>query len=386
MRLFNNIKDTIKDTTEGIIKKENRLLFLQSLLVFCIAMKFIEKDLIGHTIGLIVYLGIYLVLSTKIWKNGWLLKKYIVITISAITALSFVDFDNTKDMILENINIDIISFFEWLLAIVIFCREIYIWPCSDFNKKDEKRLFFKQEKDVERIKGYLAGNCNILGIEASWGNGKTFLLQKLKNDFNDRDYEFLEVDVIAYNIDSLPQVLVKEIEGILYKNGVMSRYSNRVKDFFSKETKISFLGNLIFGKTETYSNVFSGFKEELEKTGKVIIIIYEDLDRICDKDLIKKIFYISEKLSDNMNNKVKIIYQYHFEELKKIGFDRYFLDKYIPHTVRLSHVTMLEIIVDFLERKSISNISAEDFDFINGHSIAFMAEYGNLKVEGLGEV
>ena len=57
---------------------------------------------------------------------------------------------------------------------------------------EKYELFRERSKDLIRIKNYLF-NFNIIGINAPWGAGKTYLIQKLQN----------EIDTLESDIDSL---------------------------------------------------------------------------------------------------------------------------------------------------------------------------------------
>ena len=120
----------------------------------------------------------------------------------------------------------------------------------------------------------------------------------------------------------------------------MSKYSSRLKDFFEKEKRLNVFYKLFGGKQYSYAETFRVFQEELKGIDKTIFIIYEDLDRIIDKRLIKKIFYISEKLSCE---KIKIIYQYSVTRLEEMKIDKAYVDKYIPFTMPLSDLSLKEV-------------------------------------------
>lgn len=291
--------DIKKDLLERFFSvKEGLIFFSVSSILLYPLMKGINTDAIPeiHLAHAIWYAGILfaiwflflLHIGLHISKNMWLVKKYIIASIAssvAFMAYFFSDMYKPPVQNTEYIGILALNFIFFLLAIYMYQKYI---P----EKVKEVHLFQEQQADIDRIIAYLKGNCNILGIEAVFGNGKTFLLQELKRKLENgkKSYEFLEIDVIACNLDSLADVLVKEIDTILYKNQIISKFSNRLRKFFSQKQEVSFLGELIFGKQETYSNIFKGFKDELERTGKTIVLLYEDLDRIRDENLIRKIF------------------------------------------------------------------------------------------------
>ena len=73
-------------------------------------------------------------------------------------------------------------------------------------------------------------------------------------------------------------------------------------------------------------------------------MIFEDIDRIENKDTIKKIFAISEKLA---TKELHIVYQFDAGELKNKGFTYKYLEKYIPYTVNLTDIDYEKLVTIF---------------------------------------
>jgi hypothetical protein len=63
----------------------------------------------------------------------------------------------------------------FLFGIFIYLLQLNLEP----KKAEQENLFHKRGKDLKRILDYVE-NFNIIGIEGVWGNGKTFLVQNLK--------------------------------------------------------------------------------------------------------------------------------------------------------------------------------------------------------------
>jgi len=319
------------------LKKELKnviMLFLQSMMVFAVLFW-----------GLKVPLSIYAILSMGCCilvliqfcpcKNRVFYNKIFAVLYGGNVAFLFV---NPSDACL-------------LLILQMIQFVLHCTTCWQFvvNKSDlNPQLYGKRQSDLNIIKEKIKNkDIPIIGIEAAWGDGKSFFIEKLKESFQQKsEYEVITIDVLACNLDVLPQIIVDEMERVLYENGIVSRYSKRLKNFFDKEKKIKFFGELLSESNESYAQAFSSLKEELKRIGKTILIVYEDLDRIVDKNVIIKIFYISEKLAFN-NECVKILYQYDPVKLKEYlgdaGEPKY-LDKYIPYTIKLSKVDFYEVI------------------------------------------
>ncbi|NFM84703.1 hypothetical protein FDC20_20720 [Clostridium botulinum] len=190
------------------------------------------------------------------------------------------------------------------------------------------------------------------------------------------DYEIVEIDVLSCNLNELQLILIKEIEKIMYKNRIISKYSNKLKKFLADEKFMQKLWNLIFPENYSYSETIKGFKDELGKIDKKILIIYEDMDRISDKEIIKSIFGLSEKLS---SNNIKIIYQYDEYKLNAIGFDSDYLEKYIPYKMNLTRMNFFEIIKFVLDQNNIDSnvLQMRDFEFMQEYNLKY--RYNSLQ-------
>ncbi|AWK51611.1 hypothetical protein DIC82_11500 [Clostridium beijerinckii] len=272
--------------------------------------------------------------------------------------------------------------FTWIGIAVISAFILIISSCSfflnsyNYSKLNNNKLIFKREKDLERLLYYL-DMFNIIGINAIWGGGKSFLVNELKEKIKD-EYEIIEIDILSCNLDELQIILIKEIEKIMYKHGIISKYSNNLKKFFIDQNNIQQVWNLIFAENYSYSETIKGFKEELRRINKKIVIIYEDIDRISDEKVIKRIFGLSEKLT---TNNIKIIYQYDEAKLKELKFASGYLEKYIPYKMNLTEMNFFEIVKFVLKENGIDKdiLEMKDFDFMRNH--AQMYRYNILKDE-----
>ncbi|APQ95845.1 P-loop NTPase fold protein [Clostridium botulinum] len=263
-----------------------------------------------------------------------------------------------------------------ILSLFLLILSIYslLLSSSKNNNLNNEKLLSKREKDLERLLYYL-DMFDIIGINAEWGTGKTFLINELKKKIKD-DYEIVEIDVLSCNLNELQLILIKEIEKIMYKNRIISKYSNKLKKFLADEKFMQKLWNLIFPENYSYSETIKGFKDELGKIDKKILIIYEDIDRISDKEIIKSIFGLSEKLS---SNNIKIIYQYDEYKLNAIGFDSDYLEKYIPYKMNLTRMNFFEIIKFVLDQNNIDSnvLQMRDFEFMQEYNLKY--RYNSLQ-------
>ena len=55
--------------------------------------------------------------------------------------------------------------------------------------------------------------------------------------------------------------------------------------------------NVLQEEGEGVSSTFIGFEKDVRRLDKDILIVFEDIDRIKDPDIVRKIFAIAEKLA-----------------------------------------------------------------------------------------
>lgn len=348
---IDNIIFSFEINIEFLIRKDDIVLFLKAFLLSGIAfsgLKSFTRISPGFYTGAIVLVWLILLLDLnfEIRKNKSRIQEFLVSSFANIFAFLLWKSYANKEYISVCILILILYFFAVYVYSIMNSvskeegsEELFSYRKADLKKALDRLGIKNDEKNGNEKRGK-EDSGNIIGIESPWGNGKTFFVQKLKAELGKENYAFVEIDVLAYNLDELPKVLVKELDKVLYENHIMSKFSSRLKDFFEKEKRLDVLYKLFGGKQYSYTETFHGFKSELKRINKTIVIIYEDIDRIIDRRLIKKIFYISEKLSCE---KIKIIYQYSFKRLEEMKFDTIYVDKYIPYTITLSDVVLEDI-------------------------------------------
>lgn len=239
-------------------------------------------------------------------------------------------------------------------------------------KNDNKnyKLFRERKEDLKRIKEYL-NKFNIIGINGEWGSGKTYLLECLQNEKDMKDkYEFVNIYLLTCNLDNLSQILINELEKVLVKYGICSRYSNSLRKILATNNFIDSLFSSMILDTNSFTASINGFKNEIRKLDKTLVIVFEDLDRIDDANVIKKILSVSENL---VGENIKIVYQYDQSNLERINecFNRNYLDKYIPYTINLTQISFFDIIdkvlKEFQDENEYEYIKKNDFNFLRIH-------------------
>lgn len=223
-----------------------------------------------------------------------------------------------------------------IICIIIFIEYIF---CSNTCKISEpsKELFKEREKDLKHLTELMnQTDVNILGVESPWGTGKTLLVNHFIYNQQAR-YSFIRIDTIPLNLDDVIEYLILQISSELKKQFVFNK-KNRSFTYYINNFQYGVLITNLLGCETTYTSEIEEFKRSVKKLRKPLILIFEDLDRIDDKDVLRKIFYISERLVADLDGKLKVIYQYSTGELIKKGFDSSYLEKYIPTMIKLTHI------------------------------------------------
>lgn len=260
-----------------------------------------------------------------------------------------------------------IEFYAIILWITLFCIRVCLSIGSCLSKRNLRKktipfkaeLFPKRYRDLQRLKNFLE-TINIIGLDAKWGMGKTFLLSQLQNEEDiAQKYYIIEISVLTCKVDQLIPVLFHELDKVLKKDGILSLQSESVNALFDSQKDFRSIINFFLDKNEGAAESLKKFKIQLGNMRKDLIIIYEDLDRIDDDKIIKQILAINERLS---NSHIKIIYQYDYSRMADLGIDINYLEKYIPYSMKLTELDFLEIVVMVLCELKVDTriLSADD--------------------------
>ena len=149
-------------------------------------------------------------------------------------------------------------------------------------------------------------------------------------------------------------------KGLLENNRIFTWSSKRIKGLF-QQSFFHDLGELFFG-FGSYAEAIKKLKTEVMKLERPIIITFEDIDRVSDKDIIHKIFALADVINDE---KMKIIFQYEEKRLLQILEEKKdYIEKYIQHTISLTTIPFETMIKKFLSKQKYSSLTKEDFYFL----------------------
>lgn len=243
-------------------------------------------------------------------------------------------------------------------GIVLWLKKRKDTQIQDEQEQQDAELFRERIFDIQRLEEYLQ-SFSIVGINGPWGSGKSFLVDHLDKN----SWIAVKIDLLACNLDEIQTVLLNELDRTLKSEGIFSAYSPKLKKILKKDGLISDIGQIFLRDDTTYSEALTGFADDLKKLPKPLMIIFEDLDRIDRPDVIRKILGISEKLA---KENIKVIYQYDEKNLlEKDGFDRKYLEKYIPAVVNLTEISFSDLLDHvFGETEKTEVLKREDFKFL----------------------
>jgi hypothetical protein len=184
-------------------------------------------------------------------------------------------------------------------------------------------------------------------------------------------------------LDELQGILIEEMEKVLFREKVFSHYSGKLKRILEKGGFFHKIPNVVFSDTVSYSYALEGFKGELALVEKPIVIIYEDIDRISDIAIIKKIFSISEQI---VCDKIKVIFQYDQRNLDALGLERVFTEKYIPYIINVTQIAFEDMMAHLCQ---IHKIDSELLDakelagLVRGIGLSYLSniDTGSVRIE-----
>lgn len=302
-----------------------------------------------------------ILINFKFDKNRNLYKSVLVVNVSVFLVYCFISYISNGNIISTKIE----ALFLTVIIVTVLALFYLIIIKGDFQEQIEKSqdtLISKREKDLHSLINYVE-HFKVVGLNGEWGTGKTFLIEALKEKI-EKEYEFIEIDLLTSNLNEMQETLIKRFEEVLLKNRILPKYSTKIKNnieatsFFSK---IQDFVNLILKDNNSSSEVFQEFQNEVKKLDKKVLIIYEDIDRITNVDVIKEVFSISEKIA---SDRIRVIYQYDELILNELGLTWEYLEKYIPFKVNLTELHLQEILLFELKNLKQSVLKIQDFDFL----------------------
>lgn len=311
--------------------------------------------------AIVFFVFLFFTSNYHLWKNQKFYRSFCLAALFNLLIFLVqkyqIGFRPAKDCL----DIHYISYAAILLLTILF-SSIAAFHKQKKNKTDNPQPLFEERlHDLDRIKKYLTlPDIDVIGVNAKWGDGKTLLINNLEKTL-ENDFIFVKIGVLSATIDSIEQFILNELDHLLDKAFILSSASSKIKTLLSQPIMRG-VGNFFFDKN-SYTELFASLKDDLKRTGKIIIISYEDIDRINNPQIIYKIFSITDMLKCDV---IKFIYQYDEHELLGIlKKDRLYLEKYIPYKVNLTPINFQKLIKYSCDNNNYKSIKADDFYFLS---------------------
>lgn len=266
----------------------------------------------------------------------------------------------------------------FILEIDFVCLLVYDRLQIGHEKNAQENLFRERTYDMERLCSFIQ-EVPIVGMDAPWGDGKSFLVNMIYQNWEmKKRFMFIQIDLLTCDLNEIESILLGEIERALQNNGIYSFHGRKTEKLFKDFSLSNVFYNVLQEEGEGVSSTFIGFEKDVKRLDKDILIVFEDIDRIKDPDIIRKIFAIAEKLA---GDKIHILYQYEYTNLP---WNKEFLEKYIPYEVAVTELSF-ERIVGALWKKCgmqhAAELKIEDVKYIPRMLVSNMVleEIGELK-------
>lgn len=265
---------------------------------------------------------------------------------------------------------------------------------------------------VRTIQDYTSDEKFVISLEGNWGSGKTTFLNNLISDIGDDENFVIINDFEPWLSESKESLLNNLLNTILTKSNL--DISKREIDFFIKVISETILGKKyvtpIFSVIEDIeqdrvSNIISDINYMIDKNGKRIIFIIDNLDRLRPESVYLVLNIVNNVL--NFNN-LAVILSYDVSELKKglssINISPQYIDKIVQKKIVIppvekSYISSLylqiimtmfnerNIQVDMLDVQKFTNVLSEhqvgirDFKrFVNSSILPFVFNYRKISV------
>lgn len=268
------------------------------------------------------------------------------------------------------------------LAVLFLCY--CIWEYKNRNntrpldKKEEYKLFPEHQADLERIKTLIQNN-NILGVQSPYGEGKSFVVDRLCADFKkNKRWNVIHIESLAYSYKDFDKVLIQKLFQVLKDNHIYSVYATELLQYIKGTLwgKLS-LSQLLHSSVES-SSTFIGLKEDLLQLEDPVLIVFEDIERVQETEYVKRLFAIAERLC---SEKAKFILEYDASVLDGQEIDFQFREKYLPFEVNISDIPYRKLVsylweeTERAEYADLNKWEIEDY-----RNLPLLGDYGPLSL------
>lgn len=297
-----------------------------------------------------VFSVIVLLLNSRFLKNLNTYAEFILFWFGAFVFKISADYHTSADI--SKVYTQLVQIIPFLMFFggIVRCKKYEGHRGDKIKKRVWKNYFPEREDDLHRLEEIVdKTDVNLLALDTAWGQGKSFLLQKFQEDREVKGDIVIVIDVLSLRLDNFQEYLIYELDRTLLSCGYLSRNSNLLRSIMKRAHADIF--STIFGKGKKhFGDTFYDFQKELLQQGKNIILIYDDIDRSENKELIRTILYLSEKLTSQNNadfpGRIKVIFQYSMEHMEQLGFQNDFLEKFCNQKVGLTDIPLRRLLLE----------------------------------------
>ena len=227
------------------------------------------------------------------------------------------------------------------------------------KSSSEEDLFEEHVWDLQRLKVLLEKE-NLVGVDSAWGEGKSFVVDSYCREQEDNGAKIIKVETIAYSYKDFDKILLRKINDLLKNEYILSAYLYELLSGIEESALSNFILKYFMPAAYQGSSVFDGIRNDLEKLDSPVILVFEDLERITDIEIIKRIFAITERLA---SAKVKIIFEYNGAVLDEKGIDRPYREKYIVREMKLTKIEFAHLIDNLWNSFGMDQTSADKEEY-----------------------
>lgn len=301
-----------------------------------------------------VFSVIVLLLNSRFLKNLNTYAEFILFLFGAFVFKISADYHTSADISKAYTQFAQIIPFLIFFGFIVCCKKYEGHRGDKIRKRSWENYFPEREDDLHRLEEIVdKTDVNLLALDAAWGQGKSFLLQKFQEDREAQGDIVIIIDVLSLRLDNFQEYLIYELDRALLSCGYLSRNSNLLRSIMKRAHADIF--STIFGKGKKhFGETFYDFQRELLQQGNNIVLIYDDIDRSENKELIRTILYLSEKLTSQNNadfpGRIKVIFQYSMEHMEQLGFQNDFLEKFCNQKMGLTDIPLRRLLLEIQKR------------------------------------
>ncbi|MDU1456471.1 MAG: P-loop NTPase fold protein [Paeniclostridium sordellii] len=276
--------------------------------------------------------------------------------------------------------------------------EVEINELSDKEVNSKDKLFKTRKKELSYILSYFKKNINkieepfAMSISGRWGEGKSSFTNVLKKELEDEYIIFDIQPMVTDTREGLIKYFFSNLEKQFTYYGLSVGNGSSIENYFSSILKLIDSKGIISIKQEAKnlnSNKFDlrekktdlqqDIKSLIDESGKNILIVVDDFDRVDNEVKYSMLTFIKEII--NFNG-IKSLILLDYSTLKKDGESKItyeFLEKFINKRFELSKLTIEEILEYYekaLTEESNNGLKADSDEILSKSKVI-----KNIKVE-----